>query len=135
MGRRSWIGFGHWGSGRRIAGDNRQVAPYTFIDMRKARPYTPRMIKMFRSKALKRLWEDGDASKLPMPNVGKVERILARLDASASPEDMNLPGWRFHGLQGKPKRFAVDASGNYRVTFGWDDAAADAIDVDIEDYH
>ena len=28
---------------------------------------------------------------------------------------------------------AVDASGNWRITFGWD--GMDAIDVDLEDYH
>lgn len=93
------------------------------------------MIKSFRSKALKLLWEDGDGSKLPVQNVARVERILARLDAAAQPQDMNLPGWRYHGLAGKPKRYAVDASGNYRVTWGWDPARKDAIDVDIEDYH
>jgi proteic killer suppression protein len=93
------------------------------------------MITSFRSKALRRLWEQGDGSKLPVSNVTRVERILARLDAAAVPDDMNLPGYRFHGLHGKPKRFAVDASGNYRVTFAWDNAVGDAIDVDIEDYH
>jgi proteic killer suppression protein len=93
------------------------------------------MIASFRSKALRRLWEQGDGSKLPVSHVARVERILARLDAATLPEDMNLPGYRFHGLHGKPKRYAVDASGNYRVTFGWDLAAGDAIDVDIEDYH
>jgi proteic killer suppression protein len=46
---------------------------------------------------------------------------------------MHLPGYRFHGLNTKPKRYAVDASGNYRVTWAWDEG--DAIDVDIEDYH
>jgi len=98
-------------------------------------PYTVPMIASFRSKALKRLWEQGDGSKLPVPNVGRVERILARLDAVVVPDDMNLPGYRFHGLQGRPKRYAVDASGNYRVTFGWDESAGDAVDLDIEDYH
>lgn len=93
------------------------------------------MIESFRSKALKLLWEDGDASKLPIKQVGRVERQLARLDASLAPEDMNLPGWRFHGLAGKPKRYAVDASGNYRLTFGWDAATNDAVHVDLEDYH
>jgi proteic killer suppression protein len=93
------------------------------------------MIKSFRSKSLKLLWEKNDGSKLPVPNVARVERQLARLDVSALPEDMNLPGWRFHGLAGKLKRYAVDASGNYRLTFGWDHAAGDAINVDLEDYH
>ncbi len=84
---------------------------------------------------MRRLWELGDGSKLPVANVARAERILARLDAAIVPEDMNLPGYRFHGLHGNPKRYAVDASGNYRVTFAWDHAAGDAIDVDIEDYH
>lgn len=47
---------------------------------------------------------------------------------------MDLPGFRFHGLKGKDRgRYAVDASGNWRVTFGWLDG--DAVDVDLEDYH
>lgn len=91
------------------------------------------MIKSFRSKALKLFAEKGDASKLPVQNAGRVRRILAALNAATLPEDMNLPGNRFHGLQGKPKRYAVDASGNYRVTWGWE--GKDAIDVDLEDYH
>jgi toxin HigB-1 len=92
------------------------------------------MIRSFRSKALRRLVEQGDASKLSVPNVRRVETILARLDTSFVPEDLNLPGYRFHGLKGKDKgRYAVDASGNWRITFGWD--GRDAIDVDLEDYH
>jgi toxin HigB-1 len=45
-----------------------------------------------------------------------------------------LIGLRFHGLKGRGKgRFAVDASGHWRITFAWD--GEDAIDVDLEDYH
>lgn len=91
------------------------------------------MIRSFRSKALRLFAEKGDASKLSVPNTDRIRRILARLDASTKPEDMNLPGFRFHGLQGNPKRYAVNASGNWRITFGWDDG--DAIDVNLEDYH
>jgi proteic killer suppression protein len=43
-------------------------------------------------------------------------------------EDMNLPGFRFHALIGRDKsRYAVTASGNWRITFGW--LEGDAIDV------
>lgn len=92
------------------------------------------MIRSFRSKALRRFAEKGDASKLSVPNIARLERLLSRLDASVMPDDMNLPGFRFHGLKGKDKgRFAVDASGNWRITFGWD--GKDAVDVDLEDYH
>lgn len=91
------------------------------------------MIRSFRSKALRRFAETGDGSKLPIRNVDRLERMLARLDAAAVPEDMNLPGYRFHSLRGNPKRYAADASANYRLTFGWD--GQDAVDVDVEDYH
>jgi proteic killer suppression protein len=92
------------------------------------------MIRSFRSKALRRLVGQGDASKLSVSNVRRVETIVARLDAAMVPEDLNLPGYRFHGLKGKDKgRYAVDASGNWRITFGWD--GRNAIDVDLEDYH
>ena len=47
---------------------------------------------------------------------------------------MNLPGYHFHALKGARKgTFALDASGNYRITFRWD--GEDAVDVDLEDYH
>jgi len=91
------------------------------------------MIRSFRSTRLKRFAATGDGARLPVKNADRVRRILALLDAARRPEDMNIPGFRFHGLHGRPKRFAVDASGNYRVTFGFD--GEDAVDVDIEDYH
>lgn len=91
------------------------------------------MIKSFRSKALRKFATEGDGSRLPVRNPARIHRILDALEAASAPEQMNVPGWRFHGLQGKPKRYAVDASGNYRITFGFD--GNDAIAVDIEDYH
>ena len=46
---------------------------------------------------------------------------------------MNAPGLRFHTLKGREKgRYAVDASGNWRITFAWD--GEDAVEVDLEDY-
>lgn len=92
------------------------------------------MIRSFRSKGLRRFAELGDASRLSVQNPDRIRRILAVLNAAAAPEDMNQPGWRFHALAGREKgRYAVNASGNWRVTFAWQDG--DALDVDLEDYH
>lgn len=91
------------------------------------------MIRSFRSKALERFARTGDASRLPVPNAARVRLLLATLDAADTPEGMNLPGFGFHALRGKPKRYAVSASGNYRITFGFN--GEDAVHVDIEDYH
>ena len=92
------------------------------------------MIRSYRSKALRLFAERGDASKLSVQNTARLQRILNALDAARRPEDMNIPGLRFHALKGESKgRYAVDASGNWRITFGWQDL--DAIDLDLEDYH
>jgi proteic killer suppression protein len=91
------------------------------------------MIRSFRSKPLRLFYETDDSSKLPVPKAGRVRRQLNVLDAATAPAQMAVPGWRFHPLKVKPKRYAVDASGNYRITFGF--AAEDAIEVDLENYH
>ncbi|SFU84788.1 proteic killer suppression protein [Methylobacterium sp. 174MFSha1.1] len=92
------------------------------------------MIRSFSHKGLRLFAETGDTRKLSVENTNRVRRILVQLEAATSPEDMNLPGYRFHGLSGSRKgTYAVNASGNYRITFRWD--APDAIDVDLEDYH
>lgn len=91
------------------------------------------MIRTFRSKALSRLWNDGDASKVRPDQVERVKLRLSALQAARRPEDMNIPGFRFHQLQGKPRRYAVAVNGPWRVTFGWD--GEDATEVDLEQYH
>jgi len=92
------------------------------------------MIRSFRSKALRRFAESGDGSKLSVQNTDRIRRILLALDASKSADQMNVPGFRFHALKGKFKgRYAVDASGNWRITFAWN--GDDAVEVDLEDYH
>lgn len=92
------------------------------------------MIRSFRSKPLRRYAETGDRSKLSIQNLRRLDAILEALNSSKRAEDMNVSGWRFHGLKGEMNgRFAIDASGNWRVTFGWE--GNDAVDVDLEDYH
>jgi len=60
--------------------------------------------------------------------------MLDRLEASKQPQDMNLPGYRWHPLKGDRKgTYAVAVSGNWRITYRWD--GEDAVHVDLEDYH
>jgi toxin HigB-1 len=92
------------------------------------------VIGSFREKALERFFATGDGRRLSVQNTKRIANILRALDDASRPEDMNLPGFRFHPLVGRDKgRYAVNASGNWRITFGWIDG--DAIDVDLEDYH
>lgn len=93
------------------------------------------MIKTYRSKALRLFAEKGDASKLALPKMAdKIARTLEALNVIKHPSEMNMPGIKYHALTGKLKgRHAVWISGNYRVTFGWEDGHV--VDVDLEDYH
>jgi len=60
--------------------------------------------------------------------------MLDRLDASRVAEDMNLPGYKFHELTGDRKgTYAVAVTGNWRITFEFDDKRAK--NVNLEDYH
>lgn len=66
--------------------------------------------------------------------MARIERMLDRLDSSAAPRDMDLPGYRFHPLKGERNgEFAVSVSGNWRLTFRFE--GEDAIAVNLEDYH
>ena len=90
------------------------------------------VIRTFRSRALQRYFEVGDARGLSVPNVSRIGRMLRVLDAATRPEHVNLPGYHFHSLRGAG-RWSIRVSGNWRITFGW--GGADAVDVDLEDYH
>jgi proteic killer suppression protein len=92
------------------------------------------MIRSFRHKGLRRLFEDDDRSRLGAQDADKIARILARLSRSRVPQDMAVPGFRLHPLKGKLQGFwAVAVSGNWRIIFRFE--GEDAADVDLVDYH
>ena len=92
------------------------------------------MIKSFKHKALHRLFLYNDRSKINPNHSSKLTRILDRLDASVTPQDMNLPGYKLHELKGKEKgTWSVWVSGNCRITFQFE--GNDAININYEDYH
>ncbi len=59
--------------------------------------------------------------------------VTASNDAAKSPEALNVPGFDFHGLQGKPKRYSVHVNGPWCITFEWQ--GENAVKVDRENYH
>ena len=92
------------------------------------------MILKIRHKGLKRLHRKGSAAKVNPDHADKLRRILARLEASSAPVDMDLPGYRLHQLKGEYRGFyAVEVSGNWRVVFRFE--GEHATDVDYVDYH
>lgn len=92
------------------------------------------MIQSFRHRGLKAFYDGRTARRVASEHVQKLRDILAVLDRSRGPEDVNLPGFRLHPLKGELKdHYAVTVSGNWRVTFRFEDGHA--VDVDYVDYH
>ena len=90
------------------------------------------MILSFKHRGLRALYNGRGARRVAPEHVRKLMRILAVLDRS-SPQDMNLPGF-LHPLAGQLRGYyAVSVSGNWRVTFRFEDGHA--VEVDYTDYH
>ncbi|MCK4492468.1 MAG: type II toxin-antitoxin system RelE/ParE family toxin, partial [Methylococcales bacterium] len=62
------------------------------------------------------------------------DRILVRLNNAEKIEDMNYSGAKLHKLEPKKdNHWAVSISGNYRITFKFEEG--DASKVNYVDYH
>ncbi len=83
---------------------------------------------------MREFFETGSVRGIRPVHASRLRLILARLDASAEPRDMNLPGLRLRPLKGRLKgSWAVEVSGNWRVVFHFD--GHDAVAVDYVAYH
>ena len=92
------------------------------------------MIRSFRHRGLKRLYQRNDQAGISSAHRKKVARILADLDVARVPGDMDFPGFRLHPLAGNLKGFwSVTVSANWRIIFRFE--GTDVIDVDLIDYH
>ena len=56
------------------------------------------MILSFKHKGLEQFYINGSKKGIIQDQAQKIARILDRLDASLSPRDMNLPGYKLHEL-------------------------------------
>lgn len=92
------------------------------------------MIRTFRHKGLKRLFEGDNPSGVRADQVKRLRDVLVHLDLARHPTDLDLPGYRLHPLRGELKgHWSVTISGNWRILFRFE--AGDAFDVDLVDYH
>jgi len=92
------------------------------------------VIETIKHKGLRRLHEKNDRSGIRRDLVDKIQRILSSLEAADTPEEMDLPMFRFHPLIGTGgESIQVTVKANWRVTFRFQNGAA--YDVDLEDYH
>jgi len=88
----------------------------------------------FKHKGIERFFRKGVKSGIQAKHAERLRLILGRLNVSMNARDMALPGLNLHALTGDRKgTWAVKVSGNWRVTFRFDNE--NVTDVDYEDYH
>jgi len=91
------------------------------------------VIRSFRHRGLRRLFEQGDRSRIGAEQLAKVQRVLARLDALRAIDEMDLPGFRLHALHGDLAGFwSISITGNWRIVFRFE--GGDVFEVDYLDY-
>lgn len=92
------------------------------------------MIRSIRHKGLQKFFDSGSVSGIQAKHAALLEDRLAALDTAQSIDDMSIPGYRLHPLQGKLKgRWSIKVNGNWRLTFEFRDG--DVYVLDYEDYH
>jgi len=93
------------------------------------------MIRSFRHKGLRRLYDTGDTRGVSQDQAKRLRRLLFLLDNAGTLDDLDaLPGMRLHPLTGDLKGlWSLSVSGNWRLVFRFEDG--EAFDVDLVDYH
>lgn len=87
------------------------------------------MIRSFRHKGLKELFEKGRSAKVPANLRDRVLELMRLLDAARSSRDLTLPGLRVHPWKGGSDRWSMDVNGPWRLTWEWDDGQAEKVDL------
>src|ERR1700679_598212 len=92
------------------------------------------MVRSFKHRGLKRLYERGDRSGIRPDLVDTVQEILTVLDSATTPQELDLPGYRLHPLKGDLRGFwSVTVRANWRIVFRF--IGVDAFDMELIDYH
>jgi proteic killer suppression protein len=91
------------------------------------------MIRSFRHVGLKALFETGSSAKVRVDLQKRALRRLDVIDKVVALPELDLPGFSFHRLRGKPTRYSVHVNGPWCITFEWD--GEEAVRVDLEQYH
>jgi proteic killer suppression protein len=91
------------------------------------------MIESFIHKGLRELYNDGKSGRIQSALAGRILRRLDAIDSATLLSDLNVPGFNFHGLEGKPKRYSIHVNGPWCITFEWHGSSARFIN--LENYH
>ena len=90
------------------------------------------MIRNFKHRGLRELFRNGTTRRVKQDQQARILRRLDVLNQAESLNELNIPGFYFHKLQVQSVFYGIRLTGNWRITFGWEE---EPFDVDLEDYH
>ena len=93
------------------------------------------MIRQFKDKEARKIWEGTISRKLPMDIQVVARRKLRMLNNARYLNDLNVPpANRLEALKGARKgQYSIRINDQWRICFVWSNGNAD--DVEIVDYH
>jgi len=105
----------------------------TSVDKCRTTCYIIFLIRTFRHKGLKELFETGRTAKVPADLSKRCLNRLTVLNRAMNVREVIGAGFDTHPLTGtNPVRYSMSVNGPWRITFGFD---GDAYAVDLEQYH
>ena len=92
------------------------------------------MIRSFRHKGLEAFFRKGTKVGIQPAHAARLRRQLSKLDTASSAQEIDLPDWHLHPLNGELRgHWSVRVSGNWRLIFMF--RGEDAELVNYRDYH
>lgn len=92
------------------------------------------MIRSFRHKGLEKFFRTGSKAGIQAAHADRLNRQLTMLNRARAAQEMDVAGWNLHALRGSLEgHWSVKVSGNWRLTFRFEDNQAEV--VDYQDYH
>jgi toxin HigB-1 len=91
------------------------------------------VIESFWHRGLRELFETGRSARVRADLQRRILVRLAALDSAVPFEALHQPGFDFHALRGRPRRYSIHVNGPWCITFEWRDGRA--LRVDLEQYH
>jgi len=91
----------------------------------------------FNHKGLKRFYLEGNSRGIPAGMVDKVRKLLFALETAKNLEQVKrFPGWKLRPLRGELEGvWSLTVTGNWRLTFRYEEETNTASDLNLVDYH
>ena len=85
---------------------------------------------------MQKFFQTGSLQGIQAMHAQRLRLILSRLNNITQIDDINLPSFRLHRLEGNMNNlWSIAVQANWRITFEFDENTKNVYIVDYQDYH